>query len=764
MFKISNKNLLLLSILVFSFIYRVLIIHWATFPPGADIGLHNSVIYSITKSGNTDFFWNYYQMGGGLSLTFPGYHIFVSFVIFFTGIPDFLAHSLVVSLFSTSIVAVAFLIVRKMWGESTAFIVAFLVAVSRFDIEMLLWGGYPNVVTLLLIPLILYLFLQTERFSLSTFLATTSLLCGALFLTHSLSVLVFDGTVLVVVVFAAILSKKLGMVRKRFVLWLAPLFLGALIILPFLIDAVPAYLGANVETFTGGVSDIRLALLSTRILPWQLLVPLAVCVVFFFLLSKEYKGKFLTIPALLLTFWILVPVAFTQGYFVGFYIDYNRFLYFVLLPVIILIGLVIDHIATFFSRVTDTYLSFTKETWQTNKFSLRLAPYLNRKNLYAGVVLVALLISFFAIQLFLTPWQGTTIQGFYQVMNDPGYDAIQWARQNTPTNSVFLSDALYGWWFGGFAQRPTLSAVDPQYLTLAREFEPAKAAKDLLDTDYVIDNGLIQVREDGGYIGRHNPMFLAKLNWTYFPYDFFNFNNNAITVLLTEGNDDMSFDLSQVPTMEMHVETAADSASASIYVSKGNSLFNYTQVLTVYKGVQFVNMSVTLESNAESVTLRWVNLIFQTKGEAIDKGNTVGFFDEGGKVLGQLIFAEGQPEFYEGGPMLRYMLSSGSKAEVEIWASAFSVSDSFTTLQDPQTRARLDDLMANNLVSYQKKGQVADVPLDVFDYKASLQEWGVSYVACRDSEVIPKFAKDPVFSLVFINDDVAVFKVKSSSS
>src|SRR4030065_1568814 len=206
MFKVSYKYLLLLFILVFSFIYRLLIIHWATFPPGADIGLHNSVIYSITKSGNTSFFWNYYQMGGGLSLTFPGYHIFVSFIIFLTGIPDFLAHSLVVSLFSTSIVAVAFLIVRKMWGESTGFIVAFLAAISRFDIEMLFWGGYPNVVTLMLIHLILYLFLQTERFSLSTFLATTSLLCGALFLTHSLSALVCDRTVLVVVVFAAILS------------------------------------------------------------------------------------------------------------------------------------------------------------------------------------------------------------------------------------------------------------------------------------------------------------------------------------------------------------------------------------------------------------------------------------------------------------------------------------------------------------------------------------------------------------------------------
>ena len=96
-------------------------------------------------------------------------------------------------------------------------------------------------------------------------------------------------------------------------------------------------------------------------------------------------------------------------------------------------------------------------------------------------------------------------------MDNPGYQAIQWAKQNTPPGSVFVSDALYGWWLGGFAERPTLSAVEPQYLTVARELDPALNASQLLDTDYMIDNGYIQVREDGGYLARHNPEFLAIL-------------------------------------------------------------------------------------------------------------------------------------------------------------------------------------------------------------------------------------------------------------
>ena len=148
MLKANKTYLLLLLIFTFSFIYRMLLMLWDTFPSGADIGLHNSVIYSITGSGNTNFLYNFYQMGGGLSLTFPGYHIFASGIMMMTGMPEYLAQAAVVALFSSLIVLCAFLITKSIWTESAAYIVAFLVAISRFDIEMLLWGGYPNVITL----------------------------------------------------------------------------------------------------------------------------------------------------------------------------------------------------------------------------------------------------------------------------------------------------------------------------------------------------------------------------------------------------------------------------------------------------------------------------------------------------------------------------------------------------------------------------------------------------------------------------------------
>ncbi|MBN1358644.1 hypothetical protein JW988_07740 [Candidatus Bathyarchaeota archaeon] len=767
MFKTPNKYLLLFLVLAFAFAYRILLLHWATYPPGADIGLHESVVHSITSSGNTDFLWNNYQMGGGLSLTFPGYHIFVSHIILMTGIPDYLVHSLVAAFFSSFIVLCAFLIGRRVWGESTGFIVAFLVAISRFDVEMLLWGGFPNAVTLLLIPMVFYLYLERERFSMVPFLVTTTFLSGAIFLTHSLSAVMFVCITFSTVIIAAIFSKRVGVSKKHILAWLLPIFLGAIIVSPFLVDAVPAYLGANSDTFTGGVSGIRLALLSTRVLPLEWVIPLFASVIFFFLFSKKYLSKFITVQALLLTLWILVPMLFTQAYLVGIYTDYNRFLYFIILPLILLISLGIDHGAGFFSRIIDTYLSLTKKAQtkkSTSKIS-RLVSHLSCKRIYAGFALSFLIVSFLAVPIFLTPFRGVEIQRFYQTMNDSGYEAMQWARQNTPDGSVFVSDAYYGWWFSGFAQRPTLSAVDPQYLSLAREFEPANVAKSLLDTNYMIDNGLIQVREDGGYLGRHNPEILAKLNWTYFPYAFLNFNNSR-TEIKYRVDDSLQFlYLDQLPVKEMRIEN--DTSHATIVVTKGNGFFNYTELTTVYRGSPFVNMTITIESAVDGVSLDWLGFTMNSKGYMqAQQNNTIALLDEGVKAFSQLIFNKEQPKVVlvnHDNPCiftLDYNLQGKAEVEIQMAVTTYSVSDDQEIYQSQERKDQyFSNIITTNLNSYQK--QIPDSPaLYVFDYQKAVNDWNISYIACRDSEILPKFVNDPTFSLVFINNEVAIFMVK----
>jgi len=771
MVKDSNKQLLLLfAIFLFAFLYRFLLMTHGTYPSGADIGLHNSVIYSITPNGNVDFLYNYYQMGGGLSLTFPGYHIVVSQIMMLTSMPEYLVHAVVVSLFSSIIVLVSYLITRAVWTESAAFVVAFLVAISRFDLEMLLWGGYPNVVTLLLMPIAFYLYIQKDRFTKFPFYISTSLLVGSIFLSHSLSSFVFVSILLAVIFFGVVFGQKIGTTRLNALSWLLPVIFGALIASPYLMQIVPAYL-SNQTT-----AEINQATASTRILPLEIVLPLFAIVGLYFLLSKKYQKRYFTLSTVLLALWILVPVVFTQGYLVGQYTDYNRFLYFVIMPVLILIGLFIDHGSGFFARIIVTYRTLTsqlntgvKEAKQVthkrlDKISKKISNRLTMKNIYTGFLVGFLLVSFFFIPIFMTPATGIQIQEFYQAMSDPLYEAMQWVNTNTPSNATIVTDAYYGWWFAGFAQRPTWSAVDPQYLSLSREFPIAQVATNLLDTDYLVDNGLIQVREDGGYLARHNPEILTKLNWTYFPYSFFNFNSNQTKIKYEVNGNPLSVYLDKLPVKEMRLEN--DSQHASIILVKGNEYFNYTQTTTVYQGQYFVNLTVQLDAIAENVALDWLQIIVQSNGKPIspERENTVGFLNEAVKAFGQIVFTENLPEkeiehFESTRIRLDYALNKKTEGSLQISLTTYSVTDDLQFYVNQQTiNNYFNPIITENLISPPTDPEAKFA--DPFNYQAELKINNLNYIVVRESGMIPKFANDPLFNLVFINNKVAIFEVK----
>ncbi|MGA2682307.1 MAG: hypothetical protein ABSF44_10980 [Candidatus Bathyarchaeia archaeon] len=763
MFKANKKYLLLLLIFGFSFIYRIVLMFWQSFPPGADIGLHASVINSITGSGNTNFLYDYYQMGGGQSLTFPGYHIFTSAIMLMTGLTDYVAQALIVALFSSLIVLASFLITRTVWHESAAFIVAFLVAVSRFDIEMLMWAGYPNVITLLLIPITFYLFLRRERFSLAPFLVSSSILVGSIFLTHSLSAAVFIGITVSTVFFALIAPKTFGTRRKNVLSWVLPLLGGALLVSPFLASAVPAYLSAN-SSFSA-VNEINRAIIATRVLPMDEVLALFACLLPLLLLSKKYKRRFISLPTFLLIMWLFVPLVLTQGYLFGLIVDYNRFLYFLVLPAIILFAVMIDHGSAYFAHLTVTYNTLTNQVTKTtraaNKWATRISAGVTRNRVYSLFALGFILIFLVTLPIFLTPWQGVTIQSFYQTMDKPGYQAIQWAKQNTQPGSIFVSDALYGWWLGGFAERPTLSAVQPQYLTVDSELAPATFASNLLDTDYLIDNGYIQIREDGGYVGRHNPEFLADLSWTPFPFPFFQFNNSETTLLSQNAGSMQSTDVTQMPVVNMQL-MGAQSNRPSIVVDKANGDFSYSEILTVSQGVAFANMTITIKSVNQNVSLDWINFIMNAQGQFQQPSkNSVATLDAGLKEVGQLVFPNNPPlvtAFNSQNPciiQLSYNLQGKSSAEIQILVGIYQVTEN--EIANP---ASLNTTLMSNVQNSQKPA--AGLPIATFDYKEELQANSVSYVANRDFGANAKFADDPEFSLVFINNEVAIFKVRAN--
>jgi hypothetical protein len=269
------KNALLLAAFLLAFIYRFTLLTWQTFPSGSDIGLHESVIKTIT-SEKTSFFVNIYHMGGGTSATNPGYHIFVATLTSFTGLPDILALSIVTAAFSTLTIFGVYLIVKVAWSSRAAYLAAFLAAFSAGDFAMLAWGGYPNIIALMLIPTVFFLFLQKDRFSRSALLGAASIIIASMFLTHVYSSVIFVSITAVTLFACLLFYKKVGINRRFIFAWVAPVVLGITLVSPYLINMIPAYFGSE-GTVTGANLAENQAILETRGVATSILV---VCTIF----------------------------------------------------------------------------------------------------------------------------------------------------------------------------------------------------------------------------------------------------------------------------------------------------------------------------------------------------------------------------------------------------------------------------------------------------------------------------------------------------
>jgi hypothetical protein len=263
---------------------------------------------------------------------------------------------------------------------------------------------------------------------------------------------------------------------------------------------------------------------------------------------------------------------------------------------------------------------------------------------------------------------------------------------------------------------------------------------------------------------------LTDLNWTYFPYSFFNFDSDQIKIdYSVNGVTNYTF-VSDLPVKNMQMQLGPNNESATIIVSRGNDLFNYTQFTTIYQGSKFVNLTATVDSTVNGISLNYLTFQVESKGTIIQlSDNTVAWIDQGVKAFGQLIFYGNKPDVSQtlNNPPpynvnVQYALNGSSQAKIEFSATTYSVTDNLQFYTDQATIDKyFAPIIAANLAPQQLIG---NSPITTFDYQTALKQYSISYIANRNTELNPKFAKDPTFSLVFINSEVAFFKVNADAN
>ncbi|MEM4733071.1 MAG: hypothetical protein QXD70_00905, partial [Candidatus Bathyarchaeia archaeon] len=632
----TKVSKLLILIFVFSLAYRLLLLTNYNFPPGSDIGLHESLVNSIAFE-KTDFFWNPYHMGGEPTATNPGYHIFVAFIRAFTGIPDYLSHIIVASFFSALGVFCAFLVTKRFWISSASLVAAFLVVFSAGDIEMLCWGGYPNLITLLLISIVFYFYSQPTKFSYHSYFPVVSSLVSAIYLTHIFSAFVFSAIVFLVLIFCSIFHKQVGFPRNYVVLWLVPIVIGILIVSPYLVKILPVYFGSS-GTIINAPLETREGLFWTRRVPVEYLLIAFSYIFLFFALSKRYTGKYLTISSILFATWIITPAISTQSYLFGLYLDYRRFVYFFVFPVIICLSLIVEVLSHKLLHLKDIMhnKSLRKSAICGRDVSKSTGSIsLLSKSGYILLITFLLMASILFTPFLMPPNAGFEKAAFYQVMTEQKFDAIQWIKANTPAGAVLVANAEYGWWVSGFAQRPTLSAVDPQYLILTHELEPAAAARNLLHSKYFIDNERLRV-EYGATRSEGNFEFFTKLAGLPSLYQFFMLRDNNIDLLYRNSNVPLHLAASELYVTSTQVTNG--SSCATIKIIKENHDFIFSESITVYSGVRFLKISLEVQSKNREVILDWLSIPFLSTGIMVQYDSGVAFVDQSAHVLNQLLF------------------------------------------------------------------------------------------------------------------------------
>jgi hypothetical protein len=351
---------------------------------------------------------------------------------------------------------------------------------------------------------------------------------------------------------------------------------------------------------------------------------------------------------------------------------------------------------------------------------------------------------------------------FYTTIHGEEATTMQWIQNNTPADSILVADHLYGWWLSGIAERPTLSAAGLEYLIYSHELEVAKNAQLLFDTNYYIDNGLIQVRDNGGYASEKDTEFSIEL-WNRESFSIFNVQEVGVVLWYIKHTPEREVNgIQTIAGMNMVGEPTLmkDENSAMLTVQYEDELFKVNRTLTVKRGQRFAELSYTInvkDSTTTNFYNAWLTMYVGEGNMTINDSNSwFGFYYPDQQLCGQTIFQGDLPtkiEHIEIAPnRIEAMFVYPQQRTWNIKA-LIGVFDA----QDIDGLSEVEQKYLEFLASPEEKVATA-APLATWEYTEMTEKYGVSFIVCRDHEGCMKFSENPNFRLVLDSGNIAVFQ------
>ena len=151
----------LILIISTGFILRYLVIFMYEFPPGGDYT--NYLVYAgqIVNTGDIPHFHPYHQLGVPFTMR-PVVPVYLSLLSMFSGV-DLIFLMPTIIIFSVLSILSVYLFSKKLTNEKYALIAAFFVAVAPLNLNQLAWGSFANIVSLFILSLLFYYFLDNKK-------------------------------------------------------------------------------------------------------------------------------------------------------------------------------------------------------------------------------------------------------------------------------------------------------------------------------------------------------------------------------------------------------------------------------------------------------------------------------------------------------------------------------------------------------------------------------------------------------------------------
>ncbi len=704
-----------------------------------------------------------------LGWTPPLYEIVLAMFISFSGATGigqliFLVKALAVIIDWLLFLSV-YLIATRFFNKKVGAVAVVLLLMCFPMYEVNAFGGYTTVLAIAFMLLVfLYSTLAIEHMG---YLVVTFLAAFALVLSHQLAA--FLAIFIMPPILLYMLIKSKGANLKVVI---ALILGGGIAFLLYYFKAMIGYIGLVIEYVFFAVKtyayQIPAVNFNSFMVNFGFIFFFALAGIFISYYTLKKQKKLIFYLTLILVF--MVPLFFAESYLFGFFMPFQWFIYYLMVPMAI------------FASVSAVFIS--------ERFMVYFAK--NKKSLHENwlkIVTVSLII----LVCLMIVFRSNTVYGkiteasvFYSSTDIKAFDAGVWLHQNYPNNSTAVVTKIPGFWFQTFSGKNIIAQTDPvvqrneiaeSVLSLSYEIQDpqnlirAYAAKgDTTDENYVSINDVWYRVSYSSIAGDFVSFTQNGANYTFALADLskalsfddqsypknltFTYSNNyvAIAQSMLVQNDSYATDVSWALT-----PLQSDVSNVKLYLTTNFDLKFDFEKAQIPQFMNWVNpWDVPSKTVGGPIGTQWAVATF-TNSNSMD--NYIGLYDD----KNQLAYAFNFTDLPDWGNI-------GALENKQIDAVRFQYQ--FNQINANQTVTRQYQVLTlskNNFPALQPNElknlfnyKPSEFTVSTRDYKNYIAENNIGFIVYDKNQLDTKIARSKFLQLIYSNDRYDIFKILSS--